>query len=161
MAIDNRHDTKVLQGLLTTTIDSIDGYHEAAKASANPDHVALFEARAADRQRSIDELDASLRALGGTPEEGGSILAKAHRVVLDIKHALTKDDQSVIDSVVNGEGMLLGKFDRALEDKAISSTTRETVRRAQVSVKHAHDEMVALKESLQGQKDADSDLRPN
>lgn len=161
MAIDNRHDIKVLQGLLTTTIDSIDGYNEAAKASQNADHAALFETRAADRQRSIDELDQALRAIGGTPEEGGSILAKAHRAVLDIKHALTKDEQSVVDSVVNGEGMLLGKFDRALDDKAISSTTRETVRRAQFSVKHAHAEMLALKESLQGQKDADTTLRPN
>ena len=99
--------------------------------------------------------------MGGEPEDDGSILAKAHRAFLDVKHALLRDEQAVVNSVENGEDFIKGKFETALEDSDVSATTRETIRRAYATVKDGHDQMRDLKHSLEGQKDADGRLNPN
>ena len=101
-----------------------------------------------------------MRGLGGDPESDGSILAKAHRAFLDVKHALMRNDDSVVGSINSGEGFIAGKYEKALEDTGISATTRETIRRAYAAVKTEHEQMEALKHSLEGQRDADNPLYP-
>lgn len=88
MSNPNAHDIKVLNGLIETTLDSADGYREAAEQTQDPHYRTLFERRSAERQQVVDDLSAAVRGLGGDPESEGSILAKAHRAFLDVKHAL-------------------------------------------------------------------------
>ena len=153
MTNPNAHDIKVLNGLIETTLDSADGYREAADETRDPHYRTLFERRGFERQQVVETLSEAVRGLGGDPESHGSILAKAHRAFLDVKHALLRNDDSVVGSINSGESFIADKFERALEDKAISATTRETVRRAYASVKAEHDQMEALKHSLEGQRD--------
>ena len=160
MTNPNAHDIKVLNGLIETTLDSADGYREAAIQTQDPHYRTLFERRAGERQQVVEDLSAAVRGLGGDPEPHGSILAKAHRAFLDVKHALLRNDDSVVGSINSGEGFIAGKYEKALEDTGISATTRETVRRAYAAVKVEHDQMEALKHSLQGQRDADNPLFP-
>lgn len=161
MSTPNHHDIHVLNSLIETTIDSVDGYREAAKETDKPSYRALFEARSFERQQVASDLQGAVRTLGGDPEDDGTILAKAHRAFLDVKHALLRDEQAVVNSVENGEDFIKGKFETALEDSDVSSTTRETIRRAYGTVKDGHDQMRDLKRSLEGQKDADNRLHPN
>lgn len=149
MQTGNDHDIKVLNGLIETTLDSIDGYREAAKETQNPTFRAMFEQRSFERQRVASELQGTVRQLGGEPEDDGSMLAKAHRAFLDIKHALSKDEQAVVNSVENGEDHIKSKFERAIEDRDLSATTRDTIQRAYASVREGHDQMSALKHSLE------------
>lgn len=160
MSTPNSHDIHVLNGLIETTIDSVDGYREAAKETDNTAYRTLFERRSFERQQVASELQGVVRTLGGEPEDDGSILAKAHRAFLDIKHALVRDEQAVVNSVENGEDHIKAKFERALEDSNVSATTRETIRRAYDSVKSGHDQMRDLKHSLDGQHDASNPLYP-
>lgn len=160
MSTPNSHDIHVLNGLIETTIDSADGYREAAKETDNARFRELFERRSFERQQVAGELQGTVRTLGGEPEDDGSILAKAHRAFLDIKHALVRDEQAVVNSVENGEDHIKAKFERALEDSDVSATTRETIRRAYTSVKSGHDQMRDLKHSLEGQNDASNRLYP-
>lgn len=157
----NRHDIHVLNSLIETTLDSADGYREAAKETERPNFRTLFEARSFERQQVASDLQGTVRSLGGEPEDDGSILAKAHRAFLDVKHAVLRDEQAVVNSVENGEDFIKGKFESALEDSSVSATTRETIRRAYATVKDGHDQMRDLKHSLEGQKDADNRLYPN
>jgi len=157
----NRHDIHVLNSLIETTLDSADGYREAAKETERPNFRTLFEARSFERQQVASDLQGTVRSLGGEPEDDGSMLAKAHRAFLDIKHSLLRDEQAVVNSVENGEDFIKGKFESALEDSSVSATTRETIRRAYATVKDGHDQMRDLKHSLEGQKDADNRLYPN
>ena len=152
MSSPNHHDIHVLNGLIETTLDSADGYREAAKESDRPNFSTLFERRSIERQQVASDLQGTVRSLGGDPEDDGSILAKAHRAFLDVKHALLRDEQAVVNSVENGEDFIKAKFEKALEDSDVSSTTRETIRRAYATVKDGHDQMRDLKHSLQGQK---------
>jgi uncharacterized protein (TIGR02284 family) len=157
----NRHDIHVLNSLIETTLDSADGYREAAKETERPNFRTLFEARSFERQQVASDLQGTVRSLGGEPEDDGTMLAKAHRAFLDVKHALLRDEQAVVNSVENGEDFIKGKFESALEDSSVSATTRETIRRAYATVKDGHDQMRDLKHSLEGQKDADNSLYPN
>lgn len=161
MSTPNHHDIHVLNSLIETTIDSVDGYREAAKETDKANYKTLFEARSFERQQVVSDLQGAVRTLGGDPEDDGTILAKAHRAFLDVKHALLRDDQAVVNSVETGEDFIKGKFEVALEDSAVSATTRETIRRAWTTVKDGHDQMRDLKHSLEGQKDADGRLYPN
>lgn len=161
MSSPNSHDIHVLNSLIETTIDSADGYREAAKETEKPTFKALFEARSFERQQVASDLQGVVRTLGGDPEDDGTILAKAHRAFLDVKHALLRDEQAVVNSVENGEDFIKGKFETALEDSNVSATTRETIRRAWTTVKDGHDQMRDLKHSLEGRKDADGRLYPH
>ena len=160
MSTPHNHDIRVLNSLIETTIDSADGYREAAKETDNARYRELFERRSFERQQVAGDLQGTVRSLGGEPEDDGSILAKAHRAFLDIKHALLRDEQAVVNSVENGEDFIKSKFEKALEDSDVSATTRETIRRAYDSVKTGHDQMRDLKHSLEGQQDASSGFYP-
>ena len=161
MSTPNHHDIHVLNSLIETTIDSADGYGEAAKETDKPEYRSLFEARSFERRQVTTDLQGAVRTLGGDPEDDGTILAKAHRAFLDVKHALLRDEQAVVNSVENGEDFIKGKFEAALEDSDVSATTKDTIRRAYATVKDGHDQMRDLKHSLEGQKDADGRLHPN
>jgi uncharacterized protein (TIGR02284 family) len=149
MSTTQDHDIKVLNGLIETTLDSADGYREAAKETEDSRYKSVFEKRSFERAQVATDLQGSVRQLGGEPEDDGSILAKAHRAFLDIKHALIKDEQAVVNSVENGEDHIKAKFERALEDSDVSATTKETIRRAYDSVKTGHDQMRDLKHALE------------
>jgi uncharacterized protein (TIGR02284 family) len=149
MSTTQDHDINVLNGLIETTLDSADGYREAAKETEDNRYKSVFEKRSFERQQVATDLQGSVRQLGGEPEDDGSILAKAHRAFLDVKHALLRDEQAVVNSVENGEDHIKAKFERALEDSDVSATTKETIRRAYDSVKSGHDQMRDLKHALE------------
>ena len=161
MSNPNAHDIKVLTGLIETTLDSADGYREAAEETQDAHYRGLFERRSAERTKVVEDLSAAVRGLGGDPESSGSILAKAHRAFLDVKHALLRNDDSVVGSINSGENFIADKFEKSLEDGAISATTREIIRRAYAAIKTGHDQMEGLKHSLEGQRDASNPLFPN
>jgi len=160
MSAPNSHDIQVLNGLIETTLDSADGYREAARETHNGDYRALFEQRSFERQRVAGELQTAVRYLGGEPEDDGSVLAKAHRAFLDVKHAILGDENAVVGSVESGEDYIKAKFEKALEDTDLSATTRDTIRRAYDSVRTGHDQMRDLKHSLEARREAASGLHP-
>lgn len=142
------HDIKILNALIETTLDSADGYNEAAKDAANPGYRNLFQQRASERRQVVTELQGEVRVLGGTPDDDGSVLAAGHRVFLKLRDSLTKGDESVVDEVERGEDYIKAKFESALEDDELSSSVRDAVVRAYSSVKSGHDQMRDLKRSL-------------
>lgn len=156
MASANHHDINTLNGLIETTLDSADGYRAAAEETDNPGYRTLFERRSFERRQVATELQGAVRGLGGEPEDDGSILAKAHRAFLDIKHALLRDEQAVVNSVENGEDYIKSKYEHALQDPELSATTRETVRRAYGPVKDGHDQMRDLKHALEARREAET-----
>ena len=160
MSHANAHDIHVLNGLTGAALDSADGYGEAAKETDNAGFRDLFERRSFERRRVATQLQAAVRGLGGEVNAEGSILAKASRAFHDIRHALLGDELSVVGPIEAAEDGLKGRFEAALNDSAISATTRETIRRAYAAVKDGHDQMRELKHSLEGQRDASSRLFP-
>jgi uncharacterized protein (TIGR02284 family) len=141
------HDIRVLNDLITTTLDSADGYSEAAKDADNPTFKNLFSQWASERRRVVDELQEQVRMLGGKPQDDGSALASAHRMFLNIRDSLSKGDKGVVEEVERGEDYIKGKFEDALDDDDLSITLRPVVNRAYESVIQGHDQARDLKRS--------------
>lgn len=143
------HDIKVLNSLIETTLDSADGYRQAAEDSENPGFRRLFEERSFERRQVTTDLQAKVRELGGNPEDDGTILAAAHRRFLDLKHAVKHDEEAIVSEVENGEDFIKEKYERALKDEDLSVAARECIQTAYTSVKSGHDQMRDLKHTLQ------------
>jgi len=147
---DTSHDIRTLNGLIATTIDSIDGYTEAAKDSENGRYGSIFTDRASERRQVATALQGEVTRLGGTPDDDGTVLAGAHRVFLNLKSTvLGKDDKAIVDEVERGEDHIKAKFEDALKDADLSAQTRSAIETAYQSVRQGHDQMRDLKHSLE------------
>ena len=149
---DTSHDIRTLNGLIATTIDSIDGYTEAAKEAESTRFGSIFTARASERRQAATLLQTEVTRLGGNPEDDGTALASVHRAFLDLKSAvLGRDDQAIVNEVERGEDHIKAKFEDALKDTDLAPQTLEVIQQAYVSVRQGHDQMRDLKHSLEAQ----------
>ena len=146
---DTSHDIRTLNGLIATTIDSVDGYRTSAQDVQNPRFAELFTARASERSSVAEQLRSEVKRLGGNPEDDGTILAAGHRAFVNLKSAVTgRDDQAIVNEVERGEDHIKAKFEEALKDDNLSPQCRTLVETAFGSVKAGHDEMSNLKHNL-------------
>ena len=150
MPATHDHAVKVLNSLIETTLDSANGYREAAENATNPQYRTMFQERATSRQAIVTELQAEVRTFGGEPETDQSLLGKAHNKFVDLKNALTggANDKSVIDEVERGEDFIKDKFEAATTDTDLPQTARDAVNRAYGQIKADHDEVSRLKHQL-------------
>lgn len=148
---DTHNDISTLNSLIATTIDSVDGYTEAAKASEGR-FSALFTSRAAERRKVATQLQQQVTSLGGEPEDDGTALAGAHRVFLNLKSMVTgHDEKAIINEVEAGEDHIKAKYEDAIRDTDLSPSVRAIIEQAYVSVKEGHDQMRDLKHSMERQ----------
>ena len=161
MSNANRHDIHVLNTLIQTAIDSADGYREASTEAEDPGRRDLFGRRSFERRQVAEELQSTVRALGGDPAAEGSILAKAQRAFADVKHALMRDESGIVGAAETAEEAVRARFEKALQDSQISATTRETIRRAFARVSEGAEGLHDLRHSLEGQRDASNPLFPH
>jgi uncharacterized protein (TIGR02284 family) len=146
-----KHDIKQLNELIETTLDSAEGYAEAAKESEKPPFAQLFSSRAAERRQVAASLQAQVRQLGGEPKESGTVLASAHRVFVNLRSKLSSGDTAVVDEVERGEDHIKAKFEDALKDAELSPQTRAVIQEAYASVRAGHDQMRDIKHRLHGE----------
>src|SRR3954452_13097691 len=137
---DRNDEIATLNTLIATTIDSVNGYEDAAADSEGSRFQQLFRERAGERQRAVEELRAEVRRLGGEPEADGSFMGKTHQRFLDLKAAITgRDEKAIINEVERGEDYLKEKFETALKNDTLSGECRAAVERAYQSVRSGHD----------------------
>ena len=135
----NQHDVTVLNSLIETTIDSVDGYRHSAGEATNEQFAEIFRRRAQEREEIVGLLRRRVVELGGEPEEEGGLLAKAHRQFLSLRDAVTgRDDKAVVAEVDRGESYLNGKWEAALADKELSAETQRLLRECYQSVRSGH-----------------------
>lgn len=156
----NRHDIHVLNGLIAATLDSAERLDLIADDSESSGHGSLFTALAEERRDMARVMAATVTALGGHPDTSGSILAKAQRAVMDMSHALMRDEAGLVDAADRGEAALDKRFHAAVADEKLSATTRETIRRAHAAIHRETTEVHSLRRSVDGQKDASNRLFP-
>jgi uncharacterized protein (TIGR02284 family) len=143
------HDISTLNGLITTTLDSMKGYEDAAKDAESTRFASMFADFARDRSQAATELQAEVTRIGGTPETDSSFMAAAHRTFTDLKQAFSKnDDKAIINEVERGEDHIKAKFEKALADTDLEASTIAVIREAFTSVRTGHDQMSAIKHSM-------------
>ena len=145
------HDINVLNSLITTTIDSANGFERSAEDADVPQFVDMFREFAQERRQVTGRLQERVSALGGTPNDDGSLKADLHRRWVDLRDAISRGgDQEIIEEVERGEDYLKAKYDAALQDSELSPETLALIREAYQSVRAGHDRASALKHGMQG-----------
>ncbi len=104
-----------LQKLLTRLIDSYDGYQQCIDHAQQSRHEQLFKDFALTRQKFANEIREIFAQHGEDLDTDGSILAKAHRIYIDLKTKIDADDEDLLESIHYGEGNLLGEYKDTIE----------------------------------------------
>ena len=140
--MNNKHDIATLNSLIATTLDSADGYANAAMEAKSHSLGSLFRDRAAERRQVASILQQRVRLLGGEAEDDGTALAAAHRMFLNLRTSLTSNDnKAVVEEVERGEDHIKEKFEDAMKDDEISPDTLSVLADAYTSVRNGHDQM--------------------
>ncbi|MET0365361.1 MAG: PA2169 family four-helix-bundle protein [Sphingobium sp.] len=143
-------DVSALNSLIATTLDSVEGYTEAAKDTKNASFQTLFTGLAGERRQLVSRLQQEVSTLGGDPEDDGTVLASAHRVFLNLKSVVTgHDDKAIINEVEAGEDHIKAKYEDALGDRDLSPAVQALISSAYESVKAGHDEIRDIKHSME------------
>jgi uncharacterized protein (TIGR02284 family) len=147
--MQNDHDIKTLNSLIETTLDSVDGYAEAAKDAKSPTLAALFRDRSLERRQVASTLQDCVRRLGDEPEDDGTVLASAHRMFVNLRSSLSSDDnKAVVDEVERGEDHIKSKFEDAMKDDEVSPATMSVITDVYASVRNGHDQMRDIKKAF-------------
>lgn len=103
--IDAEKETiAVLNDLVATCSDGLDGFRTAAEAVQSSDAKALFQSRARMIEVAELELKEEIRRLGGSPAEHGHAVASLQREWMILKAAVTDQrDDAIISGVIRGE----------------------------------------------------------
>jgi uncharacterized protein (TIGR02284 family) len=145
----NDHDIHVLNSLIKTTLDSRKGFIDAAEDAETTRFKTLFSDFAQDRADTAALLQAEVRRLGGNPEDDSSFIAAAHRTFMNLRELFTaRDDKAIIAEVERGEDYIKGKYEEALRDDQLSSSSRSVIEHAFQSVRAGHDRASAMKHAM-------------
>lgn len=145
------HDVSVLNGLIETTIDSVDGYRRASDEASASRFADQFRARAREREEIVSRLRTRVRELGGQAEDDGSMLARIHRAFLSLRETLSaSDDNAVVAEVDHGESYLDGKWRAALDDNQVTAETRGLLQQCYDSVRRGREEWRSAHAAMSG-----------
>jgi uncharacterized protein (TIGR02284 family) len=149
--MNNDHDVDILNGLITTTIDSAHGFEHSAEHADAGRFRDLFQGFARERREVVTDLQQAVTAMGGTPNDDGSLKADLHRRWIDLRDAISGGgDKEIIEEVERGEDYLKAKYEAALRDGELGTTARDAISNAYTSVRAGHDRASQLKHNMEG-----------
>lgn len=129
MTNDNGATISILNGLIETCEDGVKGFRTAAAAVKHSAAKTLFTSRVPVIEHAASELQAEVLRLGGTPETTGSVAATIHRGWIDLKAAVTgQDDAAIITECERGEQVAVHNYEEARKQE-LPSAIRTIVER--------------------------------
>ncbi|HEX8775854.1 MAG TPA: PA2169 family four-helix-bundle protein [Pyrinomonadaceae bacterium] len=145
MATDKDNAISTLNNLIETCKDGQNGFQAAADGVKNNDLKTLFHTYSRQRAEFAGELQAEVGRLGGDAEKTGSLAASLHRGWIDIKSAVTgEDENAVISECERGEDSAVRNYEDALREQDLPADVRAIVERQFAQIKEAHDRIRSL-----------------
>ncbi len=139
----------VLNGLIETCKDGEEGFKTAAEKVKEPSLKTLFSKYSTQRATYAQELQGAVSALGESPSEHGHVAASLHRGWINLKEAMSKDeDKAIIDEAEAGEDAAKKAYSEAVA-KTLPSNVMSMVRKQYDGVLEAHGVVRDLKHSRQ------------
>jgi uncharacterized protein (TIGR02284 family) len=132
--MDYSNEISTLNDLIQTCRDGENGFRTAAESIKDSHVKALFERFSRQRAEMVRELQEQVRALGGTPDQSGSVSASLHRGWMNIKSAVT------------GKDVAKAAYEKALKQE-LPAGARALVEAQAAIVRTAHDEVRALEKA--------------
>jgi uncharacterized protein (TIGR02284 family) len=135
----------VLNDLIETCKDGEQGFRTAAEKAKESSLKALFAKYAAQRAEYAQELQSLVTRLGGDPATSGHVAATLHRGWINLKEALSKnEDKAIIDECEAGEDAAVKNY-REARAKVLPADVEAIVQRQALGVEEAHKTLSNLK----------------
>jgi uncharacterized protein (TIGR02284 family) len=120
--MENIKIASVLNELVETSRDGATGFHTCADSSKDVMLKAYFGSRAQECNEAVRELNVEVLHHGGTPAEYGSVTGALRRAWINIRTALTSnDDLSVLEECERAEDDALEGLPHRAEGAAARS----------------------------------------
>ena len=128
----------LIKDLIQTCKDGETGYAHAAGVATHPELKAYFSEQSMERARFGQQLRAEAERLGDKPEASGSVSAVLHRVWFETKATIGLGDQSILNSVEQGEDRAKKDYEKALS-RQLPNDLRAIIQHQADRVLKAHD----------------------
>lgn len=147
MANTNDEVISTLNNLIETCKDGQEGFRTAADGVKNSELKTLFLGYSQQRAQFAGELQNEVLRLGGDPEKTGSVAATLHRGWIDIKSAVTGEDEgAVIAECERGEDSAVRNYEEAIA-AGLPTDVATIVERQYAQVQEAHDRIRSLQQA--------------
>lgn len=139
---NNEKLVQALNELVSINYDRVFGYEKAIEdvGSSDVDLRTLFNQYVSQSRKYVNELQQTIRGLGGEPVTDSTMRGKLFRVWMDFKATVMgKDRKSVLDSCAYGEEAALKAYDEALQtDAHLPDNIRVMIAEHKQALKSAH-----------------------
>ena len=135
--------------LIETLKDGQEGFKQASEGVKDSQLKTLFSEFSLQRSRFAGELQSEAINLGESdPEDSSSTVGAMHRAWINIKSAVTaQDDHAILAECERGEDSAVSEYKKAMEKEELSSPIRDIISRQFTDVKSAHDKIRALRDA--------------
>lgn len=142
----NDNIISTLNGLIETCKDGQTGFKEAAEGVEKSDLKTLFYECSQQRSQFAGQLQAKVRELGGDPEKDGSFSGTLHRGWINIKSAVTgQDETAILNECERGEDAAVKAYKNALEED-LSADVRSIVQEQYATIQSTHDKIKGFRD---------------
>jgi len=136
----------ILNGLIQTCRDGQEGFKDAAENVETSDLKTMFYECSQERSRFVGELQALVRSLGGEPEDSGTMLGAMHRGWMDLKTAIsTNDERGILSECERGEDSAKKAYQDAMS-KPMPETVLDVLRTQVRAIFACHDRVKSLRD---------------
>lgn len=145
--VNNDDVISTVNGLIETCKDGQEGFKQAAEGVKNSDLKSTFYEFGQQRAQYVGELQSLVRELGGDPEKSGSVTGSIHRGWINLKSAITgQDDTAILNEAERGEDVAKNAYKEALEQN-LPANVMSALQTQYSGVKTAHDKVRDLRDS--------------
>lgn len=135
-----------LNNLIQSNKDSEEGFKTAASGVEDDQIKALFQELSTQRAHFARELQDVVNQYGGEPESDGSITGSLHRGWMNLKAAVTGNDETaILNEAERAEDYAVDAYEKAMKE-GLPQSVSDVVSREYHLVKAAHDRVKALRD---------------
>ncbi|MFL6468286.1 MAG: PA2169 family four-helix-bundle protein [Pyrinomonadaceae bacterium] len=141
----------MLNELIETCEDGLEGFKQAAEGVKSDDLKRTFMKYSQERANYVADLQNLVRTLGGDPEDSGSTTGAIHRGWINIKSAVTgQDDSAILNECERGEDSAKSVYQNA-QKQDMPDYVRATVEGQYAGVLAAHDNIRMLRDAAKNE----------
>jgi len=149
METNDSQTISLLNDLIRTNNDRIEGYERAVTDTEDPQLKSLFHTMAQESRKFKNELLGEVLKLGGTPEEGTTGSGKIFRAWMDFKSAIAgKNRKSIISSCEFGEEAAMDMYHDVINSNKLPAHHLNIVKEQDKYLQQSHDRIKLIRDTV-------------